>query len=146
MWEISNAMPIQGFIGGIMIGIASAILLIGVGRIAGISGLFGRASGLTRTDTPWKVAAGFIVSLLVGAWIVQVASNEGVVTRYPSEVLLVAGGLLVGFGTRLGSGCTSGHGVCGMSRLSRRSLIATPIFIGSGTLTVALMNFAGIGQ
>lgn len=144
MLEFPDAVPIQGFIGGIMIGSAAAIMLLGAGRIAGISGLVARATGSGSTETPWKFAAIFIVSLLGGAWIIQLISTE-IVVRYPSATMLIAGGLLVGFGTRLGSGCTSGHGVCGMSRLSKRSLIATPIFIGSGIATVALISFMGIG-
>ncbi len=145
MLGFPDAMPLEGLVGGIMIGIASAIMLLGAGRIAGISGLLTRTAGMGSGGTPRKVAASFIVSLLVGALVVQLLST-GVVSRYPGAASLVVGGLLVGFGTRLGSGCTSGHGVCGMSRLSRRSLIATPVFIISGMITVAVMNFMGIGQ
>ena len=140
-----EAMPMQGFIGGIMIGIASTIMLLGAGRIAGISGLLARAAGMSPMGSPWKFALIFIASLLIGAWITQFLTTD-IVARYPSPALLIIGGLFVGFGTRLGSGCTSGHGVCGVSRFSRRSLVATPIFIGSGMLTVALMNFVGVVQ
>ena len=145
MVGFEDAMPVQGLIGGIMIGIASAIMLLGAGRIAGVSGLLARTAGLGPSGAPWQFAASFIGSLLLGSWIVQLASTD-IVSRYPSTAWLIAGGLFVGFGTRLGSGCTSGHGVCGMSRLSKRSLIATPIFIVSGMITVAVMNFVGVGQ
>lgn len=137
-----DAMPISGLIGGLMIGLASAIFLLGSGRIAGISGLFARATGLSGGETPWKIAAIFVISLLFGAMIVQYLTGP-IISKYPAYPLLIAGGLFVGFGTRLGSGCTSGHGVCGMSRFSTRSLVATPIFIGSGMATVVLMNILG---
>ena len=139
-----HAIPLRGLIGGLMIGLSAAILLIGSGRIAGISGLFARASTLSQSGTPWILAITFILNMLAGAaifsWI-----NGGVATTYPSSgVLLVIGGLLVGYGTRLGSGCTSGHGVCGMSRFSNRSLVATPVFIGTGMGTVVLMRLIGV--
>lgn len=139
-----HAMPMNGLIGGLMIGMAAAILLLGAGRIAGISGLFARASGLSQSCPPWILAFAFILSMLAGALLVSWI-HQGIATTYPSSpVLLVIGGLLVGFGTRLGSGCTSGHGVCGLSRLSARSLVATPLFIGAGMATVALMRIMGL--
>jgi uncharacterized protein len=139
-----NAMPFAGLIGGLMIGLAAAVLLLGAGRIAGISGLFARASTLSKSGPPWVLAFAFILSMLVGALAINWIKG-GITTTYPSSsALLIVGGLLVGFGTRLGSGCTSGHGVCGMSRFSIRSLIATPVFIGAGMATVMLMRFMGI--
>ncbi len=139
-----HAMPLNGLIGGLMIGLAAAILLLGAGRIAGISGLFARATTISKSGPSWLLAAAFIGSMLVGAMIVSVAAG-GVMTRYPPSLIILAiGGLLVGFGTRLGSGCTSGHGVCGMSRFSRRSLIATPVFMAAGMATVALMRMLGV--
>ncbi len=139
-----HAMPLNGLIGGVLIGLSAALLLLGAGRIAGISGIFARASTISSSGPPWLLASAFIGSMLVGALIVSGVAGE-VVTRYPSSLIILAlGGLLVGFGTRLGSGCTSGHGVCGMSRFSRRSLIATPIFMGAGFVTVALMRMFGV--
>ncbi|MFN3590606.1 MAG: YeeE/YedE family protein [Thermaurantiacus sp.] len=139
-----HAMPIEGFLGGLLIGLAAALMLLGVGRIAGVSGLAARAIGLSGGAdrlTPLM----FVAGLPLGALMVALLTG-GVETRYPpSLALLVVGGLLVGFGTRLGSGCTSGHGVCGLSRLSRRSLAATATFMGTGFATVALMNAAGLG-
>ncbi len=141
-----EAMPLNGVIGGALIGLAAAIMLLGAGRITGISGLLVRTLGLGRSSAPWTTAVSFIVSLLVGAAIVQLTTGS-IQSDYPgSSLQLIFGGLLVGFGARLGSGCTSGHGVCGMSRMSSRSLTATPIFIGSGVITVTLMNLAGLGQ
>lgn len=139
-----DALPFHGLIGGLMIGLAAAVLLLGAGRIAGISGLFARASTLSKSGPPWILAFAFILSMLVGALTINWIMG-GITSTYPSSAaLLIVGGLLVGFGTRLGSGCTSGHGVCGMSRFSIRSLVATPVFIGAGMATIVLMRFIGI--
>lgn len=146
MWSaLPDAIPLQGALGGALIGLAAAVLLLGAGRIAGVSGLAARAISLTIGDMPRMVALAFIFGLPLGALLFQ--SGIGPITaRYPhSPYLLVAGGLLVGFGTRLGSGCTSGHGVCGMARLSRRSLVATATFMVSGIATVAAANVLGWG-
>lgn len=135
-----NAMPIEGFVGGLMIGLAAAIMLLGLGRIAGVSGLAARATGLADSGAPRSVALAFVVGLPLGAMIVALLTG-GVVTSFPASPLpLIIGGLLVGYGTRLGSGCTSGHGVCGMSRLSRRSITATLIFMAAGFATVAALR------
>lgn len=141
-----NAIPIQGMIGGLMIGIASAITLLGLGRIAGVSGLAARATGIIGDGAPRLLAIAFVIGLPLGAALI--ASFYGAVeTRFNQGVVtLIFGGLLVGFGTRLGSGCTSGHGVCGMSRLSSRSLIATATFMVAGFATVAVMNALGLVQ
>lgn len=139
-----HAMPVQGLIGGLMIGIAAALMLLGLGRIAGVSGLAARATGIADSGAPRSIAIAFVIGLPLGAFLVSLATG-GVVTRFPPSVIpMILGGLLVGFGTRLGSGCTSGHGVCGMSRLSGRSLTATAIFMASGFVTVALMRFGGL--
>jgi uncharacterized protein len=139
-----NAMPVQGFVGGLMIGLAAAIMLLGLGRIAGVSGLAARATGLADTGAPRSVAIAFIVGLPLGALFVSLVTG-GVATSFPASPLpLIIGGLLVGFGTRLGSGCTSGHGVCGMSRLSRRSITATIVFMGAGFATVAALRVGGV--
>lgn len=141
----SDWMPVQGLIGGIMIGVAAAIMLIGNGRIAGVSGMVARASGLSSAGAPWGIAAAFTIGLPLGAALIAMALG-GVETRFPPSVaMLIAGGLIVGLGTRLGSGCTSGHGVCGMSRLSPRSLAATATFMATGFATVAVMNALGLG-
>lgn len=139
-----HAMPLKGFIGGLMIGVAAAIMLIGLGRIAGVSGLAARATGIAEGGAPRGIAVAFVVGLPLGALIVSALAG-GVETHFPPTIIpLIIGGLLVGFGTRLGSGCTSGHGVCGMSRLSPRSLTATAIFMASGFVTVALMRLGGL--
>ena len=142
----ANAMPIQGLIGGLMIGTASAIMLLGLGRIAGVSGLAARATGIAVDGAPRPLAAAFIIGLPLGAALVALGLGP-VEARFEQGIAaLIIGGLVVGFGTRLGSGCTSGHGVCGMSRLSPRSLVATATFMAAGFATVAAMNALGIGQ
>lgn len=139
-----NAMPVEGLVGGLMIGLAAAIMLLGLGRIAGVSGLAARAVGITPTGAPRSVASAFVIGLPLGAWLVVRFAGPVEVTFPGSIWLLLLGGLFVGFGTRLGSGCTSGHGVCGLSRLSPRSMLATAMFMGAGFATVAVMRFAGI--
>ncbi|MEQ1639475.1 MAG: YeeE/YedE thiosulfate transporter family protein [Novosphingobium sp.] len=138
-----HAMPLQGLIGGLLIGLSAAIMLLGLGRIAGVSGLTARATGIADSGAPRGLAIAFVLGLPLGALAVTVVTG-GVETQFPASALrLAVAGLLVGFGTRLGSGCTSGHGVCGMSRLSRRSIAATAIFMGSGFATVAAMRLGG---
>lgn len=139
----SDAQPIAGLIGGLMIGLAAAIMLLGLGRIAGVSGLAARAIGLSASGPPRGVAIAFTVGLPVGAVLVALLS-DGIPATFPAPGLLIVAGLIVGFGTRLGSGCTSGHGVCGLSRLSRRSIVATALFMGSGFATVAFMRLTGM--
>jgi hypothetical protein len=129
--------------GGLMIGVASAIMLLGAGGIAGVSGLFARSLRLSQACGPSGLAIAFILGLPLGALLAQLALGP-VQTRFPPLASSLIGGLLVGYGTRLGSGCTSGHGVCGVSRLSKRSLVATGVFMLTGALTVALANEAGL--
>jgi len=135
---------IMGLIGGLMIGVAAAIMLLGAGRIAGVSGMAARAVGLSASGAPRLVAATFILGLPLGASVVAMIGRPVSIHFSDSTAVLLIGGLLVGYGTRLGSGCTSGHGVCGLSRLSPRSLAAVAIFMGMGAATVAAMNMLGI--
>ncbi|GGZ07159.1 YeeE/YedE family protein [Novosphingobium colocasiae] len=138
-----HAMPLSGLVGGLLIGLSATIMLLALGRIAGVSGLTARAVGIADTGAPRGVAIAFIIGLPLGAFFVAQAIG-GVVAQFPpSASRLAVAGLLVGYGTRLGSGCTSGHGVCGMSRLSRRSIAATAIFMSAGFATVALMRAGG---
>lgn len=127
--------------GGAMIGLAVAILFIGTRRIAGISGILGEVLGGARGGWRWV----FLMGLLAAPWVV--ASPVGLVgeARFgvPWPILFLAG-VLTGYGTRLARGCTSGHGVCGLSRLSRRSLVAVVCFMASGMVTVTVLRlFAG---
>ncbi len=137
-----HAQPVEGLIGGLMIGIAAAIMLLGLGRIAGVSGLVARATGLADSGAPRSIAAAFMIGLPLGALILSLLSGA-VPARFPALGLLLIAGLIVGFGTRMGSGCTSGHGVCGASRLSLRSVLATGLFMASGFITVAALRLAG---
>jgi len=143
MAAFPHASPGEGLIGGLMIGAAAAIMLLGLGRIAGVSGLAARAIGIADSGAQRPIAIAFVVGLPLGA-LLAVSVLGGIETRFPTSVVqLVIAGVLVGFGTRLGSGCTSGHGVCGLSRLSRRSLAATAVFMASGFVTVGLMRAFG---
>jgi uncharacterized membrane protein YedE/YeeE len=126
-------------IGGLLIGLSASAMLLFDGKIAGVSGIFAGVLRPAKTDTLWKVC--FLAGLLSGGLMLS--------KLYPSAFefgalrstgVLALAGLLVGFGTRLGNGCTSGHGVCGVSRLSTRSIAATIIFICSGALVVFIYN------
>ena len=138
-----EAAPLAGLAGGVLIGLAAAIMLLGLGRIAGVSGLAARAIGLGGSGIARSGAWMFVIGLPLGALIVALLSG-GIEARFASPLTLAVAGLLVGIGTRLGSGCTSGHGVCGISRLSPRSLIATLAFMAAGIATVAAMNALGL--
>ena len=136
-------MPVEGFMGGLLIGLAAAIMLLGLGRIAGVSGMAARATGIADSGAPRNVAIAFVVGLPLGALLI--AQTVGAVNvSFPASIWpLIIGGLLVGYGTRLGSGCTSGHGVCGLSRLSPRSMVATGMFMASGFVTVGILRAGG---
>lgn len=135
----ANAQPIQGLIGGLLIGLAAALMLLGVGRIAGVSGIAARATRLGGGDMAMRSAWMFLVGLPLGALAVAMLLGAPK-AEFASWPVLIAAGLLVGFGTRLGSGCTSGHGVCGVSRLSGRSVVATITFMLAGIATVGISN------
>lgn len=129
---------LMSLIGGVLIGISSSIMLGGIGRIAGISGIFMGAFTRPDSDNSWRYS--FLVGLLVGGVAFVAAKPEMMsydLSSFTTPMAIVAG-LLVGFGTRLGSGCTSGHGVCGLPRLSKRSLVATLTFMATGIITVAI--------
>ncbi len=127
--------PISGFVGGLLIGLAVALMLFLNGRVAGISGIVGGLLTLRLRENAWRAAfvAGLVLGALAYVWTAEGSTPVRVVSSLPA---ILVGGLLVGFGTRLGSGCTSGHGLCGMARLSRRSLVATATFFGVAMLTV----------
>ena len=137
--------PIPALIGGLLTGLASAILWLGNGRIAGISGIFGQFLPPARS-LAWRAV--FLVALVAGTFLsaqllpglgsqpqmVIAPAGSGI----PTPVWLAIGGLLIGFGTRIGNGCTSGHGICGLARLSKRSFVAVGVFFGVAILTVAV--------
>lgn len=134
--------PWSALTGGLLIGLAAAALIVFNGRVAGISGIIGQ---LLQRDTwavptAWSWRAAFIAGLLAAPWLYQQFAPLPAMQMPSSPWIIIAAGLLVGFGTRLGSGCTSGHGVCGLSRLSLRSLVATLTFMAAGVLTVTLVR------
>ena len=131
---------IAAIAGGLLIGSAAGLLLILSGRIAGVSGMAAAALRIADRGPPWLQAAGFILGLQGGALIVSMALGAPAIEITSSAPLLISGGLLVGFGTRLGNGCTSGHGVCGIARLSPRSLLATAVFMVFGIATVYVVR------
>lgn len=138
-----DAAPLAGLAGGVLIGLAAALMLLGAGRIAGVSGIAARAFAIGDSAMPRSAAVAFLVGLPLGALLVGMITGASA-PQFASPLLLAIAGLIVGIGTRLGSGCTSGHGVCGMSRLSQRSLVATATFMATGFATLAAMNALGI--
>lgn len=136
--SITNAI-----IGGVLIGVASALMLILNGRVAGIAGIYNGILDLTKKDTAWRVA--FVAGLvLAGVLFFQIAPELFVNESKRSTPVIIISGLLVGFGTILGSGCTSGHGICGISRGSVRSILATLTFMMAGFFVASLMGYYGL--
>ncbi len=132
---------LMAIIGGSLIGMAAVWLFLSLGRVAGISGI--AANALLRSkQNLWPLM--FILGLGVGGWLAYSLTGPRPSVELSAEhnVWLLVGGLLVGFGTRMGSGCTSGHGVCGMARLSKRSIAATLCFLAVGMLTATLLALA----
>lgn len=141
--------PLTATIGGALIGLASAVLWLGNGRIAGISGIFGQLLPPAQTVV-WRLV--FLVALVSGTFVTALVlpglgAGGGVPARLveapaafaiPTPIWIGIGGLLIGFGTKVGNGCTSGHGVCGLARLSLRSLVAVTVFFGVAIVTVAV--------
>ena len=132
-----------GVIGGGLIGLSAVLLLLFNGRIAGISGIVGTllVSKLSY-DGLWRIM--FVIGLLFGAGIYLVVQGDLPIQMQANRSMLIVAGLLVGLGTRLGSGCTSGHGVCGIARRSKRSITATLVFIGVAMLTVFITRAIGL--
>ncbi len=136
---MENFTPISGLTGGLLIGLATTLLLLLNGRIAGISGIVGGLLTRKGSEVAWRAV--FVAGLLLGAFVYMMATG-GVfsVSIEASLPVMVVAGLLVGFGTRLGSGCTSGHGVSGIARLSKRSIVATLVFMSVAIITVFLTH------
>lgn len=125
-------------IGGSLIGCAAVWLLFSLGRIAGISGIASQALS-SPSLSKWQVW--FILGLGAGGWLIKSLTDPTISTSISHPAVLIVGGLLVGIGTRMGSGCTSGHGVCGIARVSPRSLVATGVF-----LSVGMIVATGVGS
>ena len=130
---------VNALIGGVLIGISVSFMLLWTGRVVGISGIVSGVISHTTVETSWRVY--FLSGLVLGGFVLRLLKPESFLTTLESGVLtVVIAGLLVGFGTVLGSGCTSGHGVCGISRMSVRSMMATIVFIVAGILSVVVFQ------
>ena len=130
--------PLQSLIGGLLIGFSTLLMIRLLGKIAGISGIVGQLWSADKDDRAWRFA--FVAGLLVSPLLYALFSPLPETSVVTSTPWLIVAGLLVGFGSRLGSGCTSGHGVCGLSRLSLRSLVATLTFMATAILVVWLLR------
>jgi len=132
-----NFTPISAAIGGGLIGLSAVLLMLLTGRIAGISGILGGLLDFRSEDKDWRIAfiAGLIVAPLIAGWMGYGMPPPELPASW---AVIIAAGLLVGFGTRLGGGCTSGHGICGVARLSVRSIAATVVFMLAAIVTVAV--------
>jgi len=134
----SEFTPWSSLLGGILIGVATSILLLINGKIAGISGILGEALSAKKQELGWRLA--FIIGLILAPLIYALFHPLPIAATQGGWSTIIIAGLLVGFGTRYGSGCTSGHGICGISRLSLRSITATIIFMLSAALVVYLTH------
>lgn len=133
---MENFTPVSASLGGALIGLSAVMLMAFNGRIAGISGVFSGAAFAKPGDRSWRIF--FVIGLVAAPLVYTLASGiQPAFEMSATWPVIIAGGLLVGFGTRLGSGCTSGHGVCGLSRLSPRSFVAVGLFMAAGMATVA---------
>ncbi len=146
MFQIQTFDPVAPLIGGALIGLSATIVLLTHGRVTGISGIFGGLLHAQPTDTTFR--GWFLAGLLVAGLIARVGWPDLITLDNSTGVGLTAlAGVLVGFGTSMGNGCTSGHGVCGLSRQSRRSLFATLTFMATGAIVVFFMRrVIGVGQ
>src|SRR5437868_14269629 len=134
-----NFTPISAAIGGGQIGLSAVLLMLLTGRIAGISGILGGLLDVRCEDKDWRIAfiAGLIVAPLIDGWMGYGMPPPELPASW---AVIIAAGLLVGFGTRLGGGCTSGHGICGIGRFSVRSIVATVVFMATAVVTVAITH------
>jgi uncharacterized membrane protein YedE/YeeE len=139
--DTAHFTPIASLVGGLVIGLASALLWILNGRVAGITGIVGELFRRVPGESRWRLA--FIAGLLGGGALVHLIRPTSFALPRGGTALLIVAGLLVGFGTRLANGCTSGHGLCGVSRLSPRSIAATCVFMAVGMATVFVMHHVG---
>lgn len=139
---MENFTPISALLGGALIGVSVSVLLLLNGRMAGISGIMNGVFVAPKKEEVWRIL--FLVGLVLGAMLFQFITQDSLSVRenYPLW-LIVCGGFFVGFGTRMGSGCTSGHGICGIANFSKRSIFATLTFMASGMLTVFTLKFFG---
>ncbi len=153
--------PWDAFFGGMLLGASAIILMLGIGRVAGISGIVSRLlpsrknksleSGsesssdtrIEKTEKHWRLA--FVVGMVVSGWLLIPTGYQLPQLEEINFVVVIIAGLLVGFGTKVANGCTSGHGIVGMARLSKRSIVATCVFMGVAMTTVLVKNMIGLG-
>ena len=141
--DYSGFTPLASLIGGAMIGLAALLLMAANGRVMGVSGIL---SGIIRPDNAgdvsWRVL--FVIGAIIGPFIVWLIQGEPITIQpVASGLILPIAGFFVGIGTAIGAGCTSGHGICGIGRLSLRSIVGTCIFVGSGVMTVFITKSLG---
>jgi uncharacterized membrane protein YedE/YeeE len=141
---MDNFTPFASTLGGVLLGLSASMMLLLHGRITGISGIFSGILERRAGDMLWRVL--FVLGLVAGGTVFAVAAPESVTdTLGRTPIFIVLAGLLVGFGTRLGSGCTSGHGICGLTRFSPRSLVAVVTFMTTGAITAYVVNHVILG-
>ena len=134
--------PYSALIGGALIGLSAVLLMLFTGRIAGISGIFGGLLATNANDRGWRLA--FLAGLIAAPFLGALAHHPPGAPLMPASwIVVAAAGILVGFGARMGGGCTSGHGVCGIARLSARSIVATVVFMMTAIAVVFLVRHAG---
>jgi uncharacterized protein len=137
---------VNGLVGGVLIGLGSLLAMVATGKVPGVSGVFGRLLRSTTTDRSWRIV--FLIGIIAGGAISFALYEPATEYRLPegrSLLVIAVAGLLVGFGTRLGGGCTSGHGVCGMGMGAKDSIVATMVFMAAGFVTVVLWNMLTTG-
>ncbi|MEZ8799222.1 YeeE/YedE family protein [Vibrio cyclitrophicus 1F53] len=150
-----SLIPWDVFFGGMLLGVSAIVLMLGIGRVVGISGIVSRLLpvgtsnkeskdvGAEKTDKHWRIA--FVVGMVVSGWLLIPTGYQLPQLEETNLVLVIIAGLLVGFGTKTANGCTSGHGIVGMARLSKRSIVATCVFMGVAIVTVFIKNLIGLG-
>nr|WP_275658602.1 YeeE/YedE family protein [Vibrio kanaloae] len=147
--------PWDAFFGGILLGVSAIVLMLGIGRVAGISGIVSRLlpigtsnkerkdADTANTEKHWRLA--FVVGMVASGWLLIPTGYQLPQLKEINAAVVIIAGLLVGFGTKVANGCTSGHGIVGMARLSKRSIVATCVFMGVAMATVLVKNLIGLG-
>ncbi|KAB0465301.1 YeeE/YedE family protein [Vibrio kanaloae] len=150
-----SLIPWDAFFGGILLGVSAIVLMLGIGRVAGISGIVSRLlpigtsnkerkdADTANTEKHWRLA--FVVGMVASGWLLIPTGYQLPQLKEINAAVVIIAGLLVGFGTKVANGCTSGHGIVGMARLSKRSIVATCVFMGVAMATVLVKNLIGLG-
>ncbi|MFA0347451.1 MULTISPECIES: YeeE/YedE family protein [unclassified Vibrio] len=150
-----SLIPWDAFFGGMLLGVSAIVLMLGIGRVAGISGIVSRLlptgtsnkerkdADTANTEKHWRIA--FVVGMVASGWLLIPTGYQLPQLEEINFAVVIIAGLLVGFGTKVANGCTSGHGIVGMARLSKRSIVATCVFMGVAMATVLVKNMIGLG-